>query len=163
MRQFLFSVLVLGLSACASPNVVLDPGANAVKVAKSDPSDNFEEVGPVSGSHGEGCGAFGYPGTYEGAVTDIKNNAHKMQANYVQIFTIVEPHFRPGCFDNLYKLSGTGYRKVREMPSPTPIVEQHKKMTTHEKLAELQGLRSQNLISADEYESLRKQILLQAY
>ena len=163
MRHLFLSAVVLGLSSCASPPIVLDAGAGAVKVAKSDPADNFEEVGPVSGFHGNGCGGFGYLGTYEGAVTDIKNNAHRLQANYVQIFTITEPHFRPGCFDNLYKLSGTAYRQVRDMPSPTPTIELKKKQSTAEKLAELQNLRSQNLISAEEYEKLRQEVLSQAY
>jgi hypothetical protein len=163
MRHLSPLLVVLGLSACATPPIVLDPGASAVKIAKSDPADNFEEVGPVSGFHGNGCGGFGYLGTYEGAVTNIKNNAHRMHANYVQIFTITEPHFRPGCFDNIYKLSGTAYRQVREMPSPTPIVEQQKKKTTAEKLADLQNLRSQNLISAEEYEKLRQEVLSKAY
>jgi hypothetical protein len=162
MRHPWFLAIVVGLSACASQPIVLDPGATAVKVAKSDPTDNFEEVGPVSGFHGQGCGAFGSLGTYEGAVTDLKNNAHRMQGNYVQIFTITEPHLRGGCFDNVYKLSGTAYRQVRDLPSPTPIVEQ-KKQSTAEKLAELQSLRSQNLITAEEYEKLRQEVLSQAY
>ena len=152
MRTLRIAVLILPLSGCATSPIQLDPGAQAVKVAKSDPTDNFQEIGPVSGYNGQGCGLYGSLGTYEGAVTDLKNNAHAMGADFVQIFTINEPSSEPLCWDNQYTLSGTAYRKVRSAPSPMPIVEERKEKSTAERLLELQDLRSRNLITQEEYE-----------
>jgi hypothetical protein len=159
MRTLRIAVLILPLSGCATSPVQLDPGAQAVKVAKSDPTDNFQELGPVSGYNGQGCGLYGSLGTYEGAVTNLKNKAHAMGADFVQIFTINEPSSEPLCWDNQYTLSGTAYRKVRGAPSPMPIVEERKEKSTAERLLELQDLRSKNLITQEEYEQLRKEAL----
>jgi uncharacterized protein DUF4156 len=159
MRRVAVLIAVLVLAACAQAPIQLDPGAQAVKVGKSDPMDNFEEVGPVSGFSGNGCGGFGHLGIYETAVTDLKNKANAIGGTYVQIFTITEPHFRPGCFDNIYKISGTAYRQVREAPSPLPIVDRQKSQTTAERLMELNDLRTKGLISDAEYTKLRQQAL----
>jgi len=140
--------------------VSLKPGAEIVKVAKADPPDNYEEIGPVSGYDGKGCGGFGYYGTYERAVTDIKNRTHSKGADYVQIFTITEPHLRGDCFDNLYKLSGTAYRKVRDLPSPTPIV--NKPVGNDvlvEKMRLLKQLLNKGLITEKQYEEKQRQLL----
>jgi len=161
MKKYILLVCIALLSGCATaPVVSLRPGAEIVKVAKADPPDNYEEVGPVSGYDGKGCGGFGYYGTYERAVTDIKNRAHSKGADYVQIFTITEPHLRGDCFDNLYKLSGTAYRKVRDLPSPTPIV--NKPVGNDvlvEKMRLLKQLRDEGLITEKQYEEKQRQLL----
>jgi len=153
--------LSLFVSACAH-NVALVPGAERVTVGKNDPTDNFSDVGQVTGFDGRGCGGFGYRGIYERAVLDIKNKAFQLGADYVQIFTITEPHYRPGCFDNLYKISGTAYKKVRKAPSPLPIstpgnAAQGK--TLSEQLRELQQLRQEGLLSEEEYQNQRRKVL----
>ncbi|MBI3378507.1 MAG: hypothetical protein HY035_08950 [Nitrospirae bacterium] len=159
--KFIFLLATVFLSGCVTiPVVSLRPGAEAVKVGKADPLDNYQEVGPVSGYDGKGCGGFGYYGTYERAVTDIKNRAYEKGADYIQIFTITEPHLRGDCFDNLYKLSGTAYKKVRDMPSPTPIVN---KPTGNDALVEkmrfLKQLRDEGLITEKQFEEKRQQLL----
>jgi hypothetical protein len=53
---------------------------------------------------------------------DLKNRAYQLGADYVQIFTIREPYLSGDCFRNEYAITGTAYKKVRELPSLAPIV-----------------------------------------
>jgi hypothetical protein len=76
-----------------------------------DALDIYQDIGPISVADGEGCGGFGYQGTYDRAMTLLKNKAFRMGADYVQIFTVSEPYSANGCFVNLYKISGTAYKK----------------------------------------------------
>jgi hypothetical protein len=153
-----FSLIILG--GCAAPQVRLTAGAEVVKVAKADPPNNYEDIGPVSGFDGEGCGGFGYIGTYERATIDIKNKTYSMGGDYVQIFTITEPHSEYNCFDNVYKLSGTAYKKIRELPSPTPIIINRTPTDDAlEKLRTLKQMRDEGLITEQEYQEKREYIM----
>jgi hypothetical protein len=152
-------VLLLLLGACAAPQVRLSTGAEVVRVAKSDPPYNYEEVGPVSGFDGEGCGGFGYLGTYERAIINIKNRAYALGADYIQIFTITEPHSSPNCYVNEYKLSGTAYKKVRDLPSPTPIINKSPNDDALEKLRTLKQMKDEGLITEQEYQEKREHIM----
>lgn len=152
-----FSLFILG--ACAAPQVRLNSGAEVVRVAKSDPTDNYEEIGPVSGFDGDGCGGFGYLGTYERAIIDIKNRAYALGADYIQIFTITEPYSLPNCFVNEYKLSGTAYKKVRDLPSPTPIINKSPNDAALEKLRTLKQMKDEGLITEQEYQEKREYLM----
>lgn len=158
----LIPLLCLLFTACAAPTVTLLPEADRITVGKGDPLDNYNQIGPVSGYDGDGCGAFGYLGTYERAVTDLKNKAFQIGTNYVQIITITEPHFVPGCFDNVYKISWTAYKKVRESPSPTPISTvsgTNTQKSLAEQLHELHQLRQEGFLTEEEYREQRKKVL----
>ena len=112
-----FLTVSLPLAGCASaPTVNLVPGAESVKVAKSDPANNYQHIGSVTGVGGEGCGRFGSIGRFEDAIIDIKNRAHSAGGEYVQIFTINEPNYDGTCSGNKYTISGTVYKKIRELP-----------------------------------------------
>lgn len=164
MQGKLLVIIVIAaamVSGCARQSIRLSPGANVVKVAKSDPTDNYTEIGPVSGLHGNGCGGFGRMGSYEGAVTDLKNRAYSMGADYVQIMTISEPHAAPGCFVNTYKISGTAYKQIRSMPSPLPIIEQSSESAIVKRLRELQSLRNDGVITQKEFEELKSRAIKQ--
>ena len=116
MKNLLVTILLVPiLAGCAStPQITLIDGAINVRVAKSDPPlDNYQEVGPVYAAHGKGCGAWGYFGTYEGAMTVLKNRAYEMGADYVQLFRISEPRAIGGCSFNVYELTGTAYRRIK--------------------------------------------------
>jgi hypothetical protein len=138
------------------------PGAEKVTIGKGDPADNYADIGPVSGAHGKGCGGFGTTGTYEGAIRNLKDNAARMGADYVQIFTINQPHLSGNCFDNLYSISGTAFKKIREQPSPTQISTPEKaERNLSDKLREFKKLKEDGLISEKEYIELRKKALNQ--
>src|SRR3990167_537792 len=97
--RILLLALVLIVSGCAAtiPAVQLAPGANKVVVAKADQDSSYELIGPVSGIDGNGCGGFGFRGTYERAFTNLLNNTHGMGGIYAQIISLSEPHSESGC------------------------------------------------------------------
>lgn len=136
----------------------LRPEASYVQVAKSDPGDNYEMIGPVSGLDGEGCGGFGYRGSYERATTNLRNNTYNMGGNYAQIISLTEPHLRGSCFDNTFAIRATVYKKVRNQPSATPIVDiSEEKMT--KKLRELKKLLEDGVLSKEEHEEQKFKLL----
>ncbi len=156
-KGYLLGLLIL--SGCATaPQVELSPGASIVQVAKGDPGDNYEMVGPVSGSDGQGCGLAGYPGSYERATTDLQNKTYAMGASYAQIVTLTEPFLRENCFVNEYVIRATAFKKVREQPSPTPIANAGEEGLT-KKLRELKKLLDDGVLSKAEYESQKSRLL----
>src|SRR5665647_1739293 len=108
------AALTIQIAGCAAPaHVILDSGAEKVRIAKNDPPANYVEVGSVSASvGGGGCGGFGQLGTHEAAANTIKNKAYELGGDFVQIFTITEPHLSPDgdCFLNTYSMSGMAYK-----------------------------------------------------
>lgn len=98
----------LGCSAAAPPQLTAE--GRKVKAQKAEPPAGAEEVGPVSGVHGDGCGGFGSLGTYEGAYAELKNAAAAMGANFVRIDIVEAPHQRDrNCYDNTYTLRGVAF------------------------------------------------------
>ena len=147
------------LSGCVTaPPLQLTEGANSVLVAKSDPGDNYEIIGPVSGSDGESCGLSGYLGTYERATTNLRNKTFSMGGNYAQIVTLTEPHLRGDCFDNEYVIRATAYKKVRTQPSAIPIIDAGEEKLT-KKLYELKKLLDDGVLTKEEYESQKNRLL----
>ena len=147
------------IAGCATaPPMELRLGASNVQVAKSDPGDNFEMIGPVSGLDGERCGGFGYRGSYERATTSLRNNTYNMGGNYAQIISLTEPHLIGSCFDNVFAIRATAYKKVRNQPSATPIVEVGEEKMT-KKLRELKKLLDDGVLSKEEYEKQKSKLL----
>lgn len=151
--------LVLALASCATtPPMQLIPGARNVPVAKSDPGDNYEIIGPVSGSDGKGCGSFGYLGSYERAVTSLRNNTYNMDGDYAQIISLAEPHMNGDCFDNQIIIRATAYKKVRSQPSPASTAGAGEEKLT-KKLRELKKLLDDGILSKAEYEKQKSMLL----
>ncbi len=152
-------ILFLTIAGCVTiPPRQLAPGADSVLVAKSDPSDNYEILGPVSGIDGKGCGGFGYIGSYERATTDLGNKTYQMAGDYAQIILLTEPHLSGDCFDNEYVIRATAYKKVRNQPSPIPIVDSGKESFAN-KLRELKKLQDDGVLTKEEYESQKHKLL----
>lgn len=116
-------------------------------------------MGHLTGSDGSGCGAFGSRGTYEGTVNSLKNQAHAIGADFVQIFTITEPHFRPGCFDNVYTISGSAYKKSTSRYNNITKPANSTNSSIVEKMATLKELRDRSLITEDEFNFQLKKLL----
>jgi hypothetical protein len=154
----LIFIAVFLVTGCASTQVNLTNAGKKVKVGKSDPADNYSELGPVTAVNGSGCGAFGSRGTYDGAVATLKNKGANMGGDYIQIFTLTEPHFRPGCFDNEYKISGTLFHRTSELPSPIRTQEQTQKSNI-EKLRGLKSLFDDGIITQEEFNTQKKKLL----
>jgi hypothetical protein len=150
--------LLLAITGCTAPPMQLTPGAGNVLVAKSDPGDNYEIIGPVSGSDGEGCGLYGYMGSYERATTSLRNRTYDMGGDYAQLISLTEPHLSGDCFDNLYVIRAIAYKKVRSQPSPTPIVDVGEEKLT-KTLRELKKLLDDGVLSKEEYETQKTKLL----
>jgi uncharacterized protein DUF4156/putative oligomerization/nucleic acid binding protein len=151
--------MLLAIAGCATaPPVQLTSGASSVLVAKSDPGDNYEMLGPVSGVNGEGCGAFGYKGSFERATTKLRNRTYDMGGNYAQIILVTEPHLTGDCYNNQYVIRATAYKKVRNEPSPILIRETSEENLT-KKLRELKKLLDDGILSRDEYEKQKTKLL----
>jgi hypothetical protein len=103
----LFPLLLIGCFATAATPALL-AGSERIRIGKSDPA-GLVELGPIEAVHGSGCGGFGEKGTYDGAVTVLRNEAARMGASYVEIFTLTEPHSETGCFDNRFVIRGTAW------------------------------------------------------
>lgn len=125
--------------------------ASAIVVGKGDP-ENASFLGPVTGYDGGGCGGFGTLGNYENAILSIQIDALNKGANYVQFVSITEPHLRAGCFDNQYKITGNAYLVEKNF-------EKNKVPNGIEKLKELKSLLDANVITKQEFEEQKKQIL----
>lgn len=151
------SVIVL-LAGCASTPPKLSQMGASVRVAKNDPPEAYVEVGSITGTSGSGCGLYGTRGTYDGAVVDLKNKAGGLRADYVQIFTLTEPHVRHACFDNTYTISGTAYRKGDENATKNQQ-SNSAPGSLEEKLAKLKKLNDDGLISDDEYKDQKTRVL----
>lgn len=88
----------------------LSAGAQEVVIRKVDPPVACEEVGPIQGIHGRGCGLYGKRGSYEGAYTALRNLAVQRRADYVRLDSESEPHLEGQCFVNRFVLRGVAFR-----------------------------------------------------
>jgi S1-C subfamily serine protease len=64
----------------------------------------------VTGTDGSGCGLIGSRGTPERAYIQLKNHAAALGADYVQIYSIIEPHISGECFSNVFSITGMAYK-----------------------------------------------------
>lgn len=87
MKKKIFLVGVLVLSGCAS--IPMEPGAERIVVSPNAAPRSCKFLGQVIGNQGN----F-FTGAYtsnrnleEGAMNDLKNQAHKLGGNYVQLIT----------------------------------------------------------------------------
>jgi Short C-terminal domain len=156
LNLFLIPLLIAGCKS--APPLFLSPNAENTKVGKSDPDNNFDMIGPVTVYDGEGCGGFGYRGTYERAVTDLRNRVYYMGGDYAQIISITEPHLRGGCFDNVYSITANVYKKTRELEAVKVKVEVREESFAN-KLRELKKLFDEGVLSKDEYEKQKTALL----
>ncbi len=154
----LLGLLSLMASCATAPPMKLSAGANNVLVTKSDPGDNYEIIGPVSGFDGKGCGGFGYMGSYERATTSLRNRTNKMGGNYAQLISMTEPHLRGDCFYNVFIIRATAYKKVRNKPSPISIEESGEGKLT-KKLRELKALLDDGVLTQEEYGQQKSKLL----
>jgi hypothetical protein len=112
VRAALFLSLALGLGcATAQPPPALAEGAAQIRTGKGDPDPGMEEIGPIEVWDGKRCGHFGKQGSFKDVMIRLKNRAAQMQADYVQIFTITEPHpVNSTCFDDRFIIRGVAFR-----------------------------------------------------
>ncbi|NVJ61134.1 MAG: hypothetical protein HWE27_12140 [Gammaproteobacteria bacterium] len=76
------------------------------------PADNYKEIGPIEASDGKGCGTFGYEGTYDRALINLKSKAAEQGGDYVKLDILNLPFLVGNCFDNSYTIIGVLFKKV---------------------------------------------------
>jgi hypothetical protein len=116
---------------CATADVPeLAAGGQRLRTGKSDPDPGMRELGPIEAINGSGCGGFGAKGTYEGALNELKNRGAAMGADYVQIFTMTEPHRTASCYDDEFTIRGMAFKasaapraRPRRAPVATPAAD----------------------------------------
>lgn len=86
-KVLIISTLVLLINGCAS--IKVEPGAANVIASPNPPPKSCRYVGQIIGNQGNFfTGGFtSNRNLEEGAMNDLKNRAHKIGANYVQIIT----------------------------------------------------------------------------
>jgi hypothetical protein len=86
-------------------------GAESVEVGTERPASYFVSNGNVLGTDGGGCGYYGYFGTRQNAVNDLKNKAAQIGADYVQVISEQGSYKSMSCETNLYKVSAVAYKE----------------------------------------------------
>ncbi len=122
MRRFPLVWAAYFIFGCATASVPdLGKKESQIRVGKTHPGPNYEEIGPIEGTNGHGCGGLGAKGTFDGAVSALKIKAARVGASFVQIDTMIEPHHEPMCLDNQFVIRGTAFRIPQVLPAPGPL------------------------------------------
>jgi hypothetical protein len=158
----IFIFIISGCSTISAPLLKLDVGAERVVVAKSVPDDNYKVIGPVSGIDGVSCGGFGYRGTYERAITNLRNKTYVMGGDYVQIIKLTEPYSATNCYVNEFSIRGTAYKKIAINPNPLAIIDVGEESLT-KKLRELSLLNKEGILTNEEYQQQKNKLLKKGF
>lgn len=79
MNQWIFVIAVLTLGSCASTQQTNVPDAELVTLSREEPDPDCKDLGPVTGS------SLSVKGTHEDSLQDLKKDAARRGANYVQL------------------------------------------------------------------------------
>jgi hypothetical protein len=156
-RTTLFACVLVSLAtpACA---VELTDAGKMVNVGKAEPQSGCKDLGTVYGT-GSGGGYTSSEDKMRSARNDIRNNAAERGANYVSLDAL-------GSDVSGMTLSGKAYacdeapssdHSVTRRPAPVPVAAPS--ATPEERLAKLKDLLDKGLITQDEYDKRRAQIL----
>jgi len=161
------------LSGCSiSPLTVdLDPGAENVIVKDVKPSNDYDMITSISASNGRGCRDFGYLGTQEEALKDLKNKTNDLRGDYAQIVKVTKPHLDGGCYVNEYEIMAIIYRKGDPKPvQVAPPVQQTQVVAPQsdeevftKKMRELKALLDDGVLSQKEYDAQKAKLLDQGF
>lgn len=111
-------LLAMGCGASAvKPNA---PGAAGVELSENAAPAGYQELGKLSVQSGKGCGFIGTRGSRQDADAQLRSEAAKMGATFVQITGVQTPQPNHQCVEHEYKLQGTAYGKPAPPPSAAP-------------------------------------------
>jgi hypothetical protein len=155
IRTTVFACVLFALSSSACGAELSDAG-RSVQVGKADPRGACRELGAVYGSGGGGA----YTSTEDkmrSARNEIRNNAAALGANYVELDALGSDVMgmtmtgRAFACDNIPSTEAEPAVVAPPAPSTAP--------TPEERLAKLKELLDKGLITQDEYDKRRAQIL----
>jgi hypothetical protein len=106
-------LVLIVLLACGGAATTPETSADAkkIEIGKGDPPPGFKQMQTLEVKHGDGCGAYGEKGTFDGAYAMLRNEAARIKADYVQMMTVTEPYSDGNCAHNEYKITAVAYRK----------------------------------------------------
>lgn len=116
----LTAIYLTALAACLNNASVppLSPAAQAIQVTDADPPPGARLIGPLSATHGKGCGIANQRGTEAGATAALREAAARHGANFVKITKTVTPHPGHECFHQEFTIEGLAY----SLPESKPVV-----------------------------------------
>jgi len=141
-------------------SVDLKPEAKQITVTNEKPKGNYELIAPVTVSHGRGCRDFGYLGSKEDAIKELKNKTSELRGDYAQITKVTQPHLDGGCFDNRYQITALVYRKSNHTQN-TASLGNEERFT--KKMRELKSLYDDGILTKAEYESQKAKLLKKGF
>ncbi len=169
MKKLAILFTFVFISACATKPIPLDDGADIVRISETEPGEGYKVVGLLTATNGHGCGDFGVEGNRENVITTLKNDAHALGSDYVQILNVIEPHVSGGCYDNKYIINATAFKKshgseaVTQKDSPSDAQATQSNDASDEaftkKLRELKALRDDGILSEEEYQQQKQRLL----
>ncbi|MEP7052374.1 MAG: hypothetical protein ABJB12_18550 [Pseudomonadota bacterium] len=117
------AVCLTALAACLNNAGVpaLSPAAQAVRVSSADPPPGAHLVGPLSATHGHGCGIANQRGTEDGATAALREAAARRGATFVKVTKTVTPHPGHDCFHQEFTLEGLAYSVAENKTVAPPV------------------------------------------
>ena len=143
-------------------SVDLEPGAQNIIVKDIKPTGAYEVIAPVSVSNGKGCRDFGYLGTREEAMKELKNKTKEINGEYAQITAVTKPHLDGGCFKNEYTIMALVYKKGTPKAVQLPEINSEEEVFT-KKLRELKSMLSDGVLTQTEYDAQKAKLLDQGF
>jgi hypothetical protein len=120
VRMVLLGALsVVALAACQAATPAVSPEGLTVQVSDHPAPPSARPLGPVTATHGKGCGLSGEQGSREQALAILREEVASEGGDYVQITSVVTPHIENGCYANQIVVRGLAWRVA---PEPPPVM-----------------------------------------
>lgn len=176
--------LTLLVTACSTGPVldsgdgeVTDTARDAPELATEDPGTGFERMGTKTGFADGNCQGPRADATRSSALDSLRERASASGADYVKVVGSGPMDERGMCANDVFRVSGVTYGRAASSEEGAPEAEpdtggasaartatpEGASESTADKLEELENLREEDLISDDEYERLREQVLDEAF
>ncbi|MEO8904930.1 MAG: hypothetical protein ABI488_21065 [Polyangiaceae bacterium] len=116
LSKWLLGLASVGAAACLAAClnnaklVPLSPAGQGVRVDSGEPPTGAHLVGPVTATHGSGCGIANERGTEAGATAALREAAARRGITFVKLTKTTKPYAGHDCFHQEYTLEGLGYR-----------------------------------------------------
>jgi hypothetical protein len=111
--------LIVSLLASCSVSSPPPHHPGELRINKASPPAGAQPLGPLRAVDGSGCGMFGTPGTYAGALAKLRARAEALGADYIELTLVKEPYVDHQCKHREYLLEGKAYR-VHTRPQAAP-------------------------------------------
>ena len=115
----LCALSIAAIAACQAATPAVSPEGLAVQVSDHPAPPTARPLGPVTATHGRGCGLSGEQGSRDQALALLREEVASEGGDYVQITSVVTPHLENGCYANQIVLRGQAWRVA---PGPVPAI-----------------------------------------